>query len=217
MKFFNKLIFCSCVFSLLTQYICAADALSKAEVEVTQGITIEQLNLDNKDWFESKFVETFLSEYIPLTFTIGPKDAPRVVGPQDTEEKKALLTETAAEEFEEYVIKPKDGYRALKIMVDGKPAGAILFRLRDKEKIIYLAQFFVCKEFSRKGLATYALEIEMRKSFPEYRRYEVLTRYQNEAGCGLYGKLKYLEDKTGEIAKSYGYDPSRYKSLYKEF
>lgn len=218
MKFFNRLIFCSCVFALLTQYICAADLSSKDEAQVIQElITTEQLNQDDKDWFQSEFVENFLNEYIPLTITIGPKDAPRVLGPQDTAAKKQLLTETAKEEFEEYVVKPKDGYKALKIMVNGKPAGALLFRLRDKEKVIYLAQLFICKEFARKGLATYVLETQMRKSFPEYRRYEVLTRYQNKSGCGLYDKLKYNEDKTCEIAKSYDYDPSRYKSLYKEF
>ncbi len=211
----SYIIFCT----LLTPFVHSANIIqhSKKQCIPHESITTVELNKADQKWFENSFVETFLNGYKPLTFNVGPKENPKTLGPNDTEDKRKFLEETAKEEFENYVVNPKESYVGIKILVDGKPAGAILLRLIRNGKIIYLARLFICEEFARKGLATYVLKNELRKKFPGYKRYEVLTRYENRAGNALNKRLQYTEDKSGKIAEFYGYNPERYMGFYKEF
>lgn len=190
MQIIKKIAQLGVFFILLSAVIQFANATGDSVKQIQyEKITTEELNKRDQDWFEKSFVETFLNAYLPLTFKVGPKENPKILEPYDEKAKREFLEETAKEEFQDYASTPKNGYTGIKILVDGKPAGALLLRLNDKEGIIYLAQFFICEEFAKKGLATHILENELRKKFPKYKRHEVLTRNQNLTAQTLNKKL----------------------------
>lgn len=96
-----------------------------------------------------------------------------------------------------------------------KPIGALLYRLLENEKTIYLAQYFIAPNFHKKGIATHILLNTLPNLHPDYKRYEILARHQNDAAFLLYRKAGFAIGDI-ELVKKYDYDPLRYTSFYKD-
>lgn len=179
-------------------------------------IAVTPLEIKDEKWFVENFRNSFYKVYKYLIFQIGTSESPQTLGKKDTKIKEKLLIDTAKEEFKDYVSLPCKNYHAWKILLGKEKVGAILFRLYPNTKIIYLAQLFITPKWQKKGIAKEVVTKKLPSTFPEYSRYEVLTRYQNYAANNFYKKLGYCTSKE-DFASKYGYLSSRYKSLYKKF
>jgi ribosomal protein S18 acetylase RimI-like enzyme len=177
-------------------------------------LTTPNLTKAQQDWFLKEFPRSFMSVYRDKTFIITKNENPVVLGPKNIEDKKIWLTDTAKDEFENYVLAPKSGYKAILIEYQKKPIGTILYRLLDNEKTVYIAQYFIVPEFQKKGIGQYLLMKVLPGLHPEYKRYEILARHQNDAAFLLYSKSGFSFGDL-EIVKKYDYDPLRYMSFYK--
>jgi len=83
------------------------------------------------------------------------------------------------------------------------------------DDIIYLAQYFIIPKYQKQGIGLHVIGAILPKLHPEYKRYEVLTRHQNDAAMLLYKKLGFS---VGDIllVHKYEYDPLRYIGFYKQ-
>ncbi|XVN43064.1 MAG: GNAT family N-acetyltransferase [Candidatus Rickettsia vulgarisii] len=99
-------------------------------------------------------------------------------------------------------------------MVNNKLVGCLFYQLLDN-KTLYLAQYFIIPEFQRQKIGYYVIDQVLPKLYPEYKRYEVLLRYQNDVAILLYNKLGFTIGDI-DLVKKYSYDPLRYMSFYKD-
>lgn len=180
-----------------------------------KNISTQTLTEGNQAWFMKAFPRSFMSVYTNKTFVITKQNKPTVLGPKNKADKQKWLEDTAKDEFENYVLKPKPGYKAILIEYKKKPIGTILYRLLDKEKTIYVAQYFIMPEYQKKGIGKYLLAEALPKLHPEYTRYEILARHQNDAAFLLYDKSGFSFGDI-DIVKKYDYDPLRYMSFFKD-
>ncbi len=178
-------------------------------------ITTQALEKVDQDWFEQAFVHSFMHIYKNKTFVVTEAGKPKIWGPKESNKKEQWLLDTAKEEFGNYVLAKKEDHKSLLIKYNGQPVGAILYRLgKDKEKTIYIAQLFISPSFQQRGIASYVVNNTLRKLYPSTKRYEVLTRHQNDAALLLYDKLNFMiGDKA--LVEKYGYNPLYYLGLYK--
>ena len=103
--------------------------------------------------------------------------------------------------------------KALGVIKNGEIIGSLFYRLID-DKTIYLAQYFIVPQYQKLGIGLYVVDSILPKLHPEYKRYEVLTRHQNDAAILLYKKLGFLVGDISLVVK-YEYDPLRYIGFYK--
>jgi ribosomal protein S18 acetylase RimI-like enzyme len=69
--------------------------------------------------------------------------------------------------------------------------------------------------FPKKGIATYIIEELLPKLHPTCRRYELLTRHQNDIALFSYMRLGFQVGDI-ELVQKHGYNPLYYMGLYKE-
>jgi ribosomal protein S18 acetylase RimI-like enzyme len=194
--------------------VAAPSSKTTKKIEI-KNITTQPLVENDEKWFYKEFVHGFMSVYKNKTLIITEGGKPKLLGPTHIKAKEKWLQETAKEEFNDYVLAGKENYKALKLKYKGKPVGAILYRLiQEKEEAIYLAQLFISPAFQHQGIATHVIEKILPKLHPDYKRYEVLTRHQNEVAMLLYNKLEFL---IGDISlvQKYDYNPLYYVGFYK--
>jgi ribosomal protein S18 acetylase RimI-like enzyme len=184
------------------------------QVNLASDITTVPLTKESESWFIQEFPKSFMSVYQNKTFIITNNGKPVILGPKDTEIKTEWLINTAKEEFQDYIINPKEGYKALLIQDQKKPIGAILYRLVPNEKTLYLAQFFILPQYQKKGIGVYLITNILPRLHPEYKRHEVLARHQNDAAFLLYKDAGFLIGDIN-IVEKYDYDPLRYISFFK--
>ena len=178
-------------------------------------ISLRELSRSDEAWFYEEFVHGFMKIYQDRTFIITEHDQPKLLGPTNITEKEAWLLETAQQEFNDYVLNKKENYKALKITYQDESIGAIFYQLNsDKEQTIYLTQLFITPAFQKKGISAYLINEMLPKLYPAYKRYEVLTRHQNDVALLLYNKLGF---KIGDISlvQKHGYNPLYYLGSYK--
>jgi GNAT superfamily N-acetyltransferase len=181
----------------------------------TALISLQELAKSDEAWFYKEFVHGFMTMYKDRTFIITEAGKPKLLGPIHIQEKEKWLLETAKEEFNDYVVDKKENYKALKIIFDHESMGIIFYRLeQDKEEIIYLTQLFVLPAFQKKGVSAYLITEMLPKLHPNFKRYEVLTRHQNDGAMLLYNKLGFnIGDRL--LVEKYGYNPLYYVGFYK--
>lgn len=196
----------------LTPYPVGAEESKKANFDTS--VTVRDLNTTDKAWFMKEFPRSFMEVYKGKVFIITKNKQAVILGPSKNQEKEQWLIDTAKEEFKSYIEEQKVDHKAILILYNNVPVGSFFYRLLDKEKILYFAQCFILPEFQKKGLCSYFIQVILPKLYPDYRRYEVLARDQNDAALLLYRKLDFS---IGDIAlaQKYGYDPLRYTSFYK--
>lgn len=191
-----------------------SSCISQATIINFAEITTQTLTKADEAWFMKEFPRSFMAVYQNKTFIITKDEKPMLLGPSNTNEKNIWLLDTAKDEFQNYVLSAKEGYKGILIQYQKKPIGIMLYQLLDKDKIFYLAQYFIIPEYQKKGVGQYLLINVLPKLHPEYKRYEILARHQNDAAFLLYNKSGFS---FGDIAivKKYDYDPLRYMSFYK--
>ncbi len=178
-------------------------------------VTIADLTKKYQPWFIKEFPKGFMAVYHDKTFVITKEGKPTILGPTNTKDKQVWLLETAKEEFQDYVLTPKEGYKAILIEYQKQPIGSLLYRMLENEKTIYLAQYFIDPEFQKKGIGVHLLLNILPALHPDYKRYEILARHQNDAAFLLYKKAGFsIGDEA--MVKKYDYDPLRYMSFYKD-
>ncbi|KAI1716625.1 hypothetical protein Ddc_10417 [Ditylenchus destructor] len=173
---------------------------------------------EDKDWFLRQFVDSFTNYYKNRKIYVITGDnsayngcnAPKRRLLESLDEKKNWLLDTAREEFQNYVVSPKPGYKGLVIMYDGVAVGAVLIRLRDDdEKTIYLGQVIVSVSLQRQRIASHFICNILPELYPEYTCYEALTRYENGIPFHLFNtELPVVEVKS--LPDKYGYDMHSY-------
>ena len=187
---------------------------NKAKKIEVKDIMALPLTKADESWFNKEFVRGFMSVYKDKTFIITEDDKPKILGPTNIKEKEKWLHGTAKEEFNDYVLTGKENYKALKLKYKGKLVGAIMYRLLDEtKKTIYLAQLFIAPSFQGQGIATHLVDKILPKLHPDYKRYEVLTRHQNDVGMLFYNNLEFTIGDTSLVEK-YGYNPLYYIGFY---
>lgn len=183
-------------------------------INLAGDITTTPLTQTKESWFIKEFTRSFLSVYQNKTFVITQDKKPVLLGPQDITQKTKWLDETAKEEFQDYILTPKPGYKGLLIHYQGKPIGTILYRLLENEKTLYLAQYFILPEYQKKGIGVYLLTQVLPSLHPEFKRFDVLARHQNDAALLMYKKAGFTIGNI-DLVNKYDYDPLRYMSFYK--
>lgn len=154
-----------------------------------------------------------MSVYTDQTFVVSINNNSEILGPREVKEKEKWLTASANQEFNEYVTSNKTMNKALGVIKNGEIIGSLFYRLID-DKTIYLAQYFIVPQYQKLGIGLYVVDSILPKLHPEYKRYEVLTRHQNDAAILLYKKLGFLVGDISLVVK-YEYDPLRYIGFYK--
>lgn len=208
MKQFTLKLFSIFLISLMA-FVVQASTIPLSEVK-TRDLTSQQ-----QAWFMKEFPRSYMSVYDSKTFLITKDDKAIVLGPENSKDKETWLIDAAKDEFENYVLKPKPGYKALLVEYQGKPIGSILYRLLDNNNTIYVAQYFIVPEFQKHGIGKHLLVTTLSSMYPDAKRYEVLARHQNDAAFLVYQSAGFS---FGDIAivKKYDYDPLRYMSFFKD-
>ncbi len=182
-------------------------------MSASQKIYTENLTENDREWFIESFVSSFMSVYKDKVFVMTLDDQQAILGPNENKQKELAVCNASINDFDSYITEKKDGYYAVKVLQDKQKVGALLYRLMD-HKVLYIGQYFILPEYQKKGIGTYVVQNLLPKLHPEYTRYEVLTRHQNDAGVYLYRNLDFLAGNQ-EIVEKYGYDPLQFMSLYK--
>lgn len=178
------------------------------------NVTTQLLTKADEAWFKKEFSRSFFKNYDGKVFVITKDEKPIVLGPKDKKDKQAWLDDTAREVFQDYIEQPKEGYKGITILFNGKPVGALLYRLLENGKVLYIAQYFIVPEKQHKGISLAVFLEHLPRLHPDSKRYEVLTRHQNAPAIMLWRKLGFsLGD--AKLVEKYGYDPLRYMSGYK--
>lgn len=182
-------------------------------LNLQKDISTRNLRGEDKEWVLRELVEGFMSVYKDKAFVINKGKESIIVGPKDNNEKRSWLRSSFIEEFNNYVSWPKEGYKAVGITLKGSTIGILFYQLKENSTI-YLAQFALTPQYQKHGIGTYVINAVLPVLHPGYKRYEVLTRHQNDAAILLYKKLGF---KIGDIdlVKRYDYDPLKYMSFYK--
>lgn len=204
--------------TLLTTILCFNIAMSapvkplKADPKL---ISTHPIGKSDLSWFEKAFVQSFRHVYKDKVFVVTEQGKPKVWGPKDLNKKEQWLLDIAKEEFGNYVFPKKEEHKALIIKYSGQPVGAILYQLgKDKHKTIYIAQMFITPAFQQQGIGAYVVDKVLPRLYPSTKRYEILTRHQNDAALLLYTKLNFqVGDKA--LVEKYAYNPLYYLGLYK--
>lgn len=197
---------------LLFQVTVQAAAPKKVDFSF---ITTQPLHKSDEKWFVENSVNSFMAVYEKETFFIIQDGLPRLLEPNDIQEKKKLLENIAKAEFAEYVLGNKSGYQALKIKYEKKDIGAILYRIQsDATHTLYLEQLFVHPNFQRQRISAYVISKLLPVLCPSSKRHEVISRHQNGPAFRLYTKLGF---KVGDMAlvQKYRHNPLFYISFYK--
>lgn len=213
MKVHGKLVFHTLV-SLLVFFL-VADSVAKPQGP-THGITTRDLEKKDKAWFVREFSRSFMKVYANKTFVITKDAEPVILGPTDSQDKRNWIEKTAQAEFHDYIETPQEGYKGVFVLKGGYPVGAFLYRLIEKGKILYIAQYFIIPETNRKDIDSPFLQEYIPKLHPDLKRCEVVVRHQNDIVILLFRDLGFS---LGDIplVQKYGYDPLRYLGFYKEF
>jgi ribosomal protein S18 acetylase RimI-like enzyme len=179
-----------------------------------QDIGTRVLTKNDKEWVLENFVLSFMSVYKDKVFVATVNGDQQILGPEEFKEKESLLLDAANKEFNDYVVRSNNSYKAIGIMYNNELVGSLFYRLMGDD-IIYLAQYFIIPKYQKQGIGLHVIGAILPKLHPEYKRYEVLTRHQNDAAMLLYKKLGFS---VGDIllVHKYEYDPLRYIGFYKQ-
>ncbi|RNA13867.1 hypothetical protein BpHYR1_049672 [Brachionus plicatilis] len=186
------------------------------ETKNSKNVDVRQrkIILEDKEWFVKEFIRSFLFVYANKVFYISKDGKEILLSPKDMKEKEKWLTETAEDDFNDYVANPKAGYKALAGFIDHIPVGIILYRELKEERVLYLAQGFIVPEYQKKGIGSNLLEKLLEQIAQDFDEFHVLTRHQNDAAMSLYNQVGFSVG-TAEIVEKYGYNPMRYISFIK--
>ncbi|CAF1093019.1 unnamed protein product [Brachionus calyciflorus] len=187
------------------------DAKNNKKVNVEQRPIV----LEDKEWFCKEFLRSFLFVYSNKVFYISKDDKEILLSQRDNKEKEKWLIETAEDEFNDYVVDPKPGYKALVALIDSNPVGIVLYRELKDERILYLAQGFIIPDYQKKGIGSSLLEKLLEGISHDYDEFHVLARHQNDAAMNLYNQLGFSVS-NAKIVEKYGYNPMRYISFTKQ-
>lgn len=184
----------------------------------TSLITMQPLQKNDEKWFCREFGRSHMPIYKDKTFFITQVGIFKLVGPSQAQEKDKWLQGIARDQFSEYVLAGKEGYKALKIQYDGKNIGAILYHTKqDEGHTLYISELFIMPEHQRKGIGAYVIDKFLPTFNPLTKQYEVLVRHQNGAALWLfYNKLGFNLGDT-ELVKKHERNPIDFVGFYKVF
>lgn len=137
---------------ILILIIGLSSCVSQAAIINFAEVTTQDLTKADEAWFIKEFPRSFMAVYQNKTFVITKDEKPLLLGPNNIDEKNIWLMDTAKDEFQNYVLAAKDGYKAILIQYQKKPIGIMLYRLLNKDKILYLAQYFIVPEYQKREL-----------------------------------------------------------------
>lgn len=184
----------------------------------TSLITTQPLQKNDEKWFHKEFGRSYMPIYKDKTFFITQVGVFKLVGPNQAQEKDKWLQGIAKDQFTEYVLSGKEGYKAFKIQYDGKNIGAILYHTKqDEGHTLHISELFIMPEHQKKGIASYVIDKLLPMFNPLAKQYEVLVRHQNGAALWLfYNKLGFhLGD--AELVKKHERNPVDFVGFYKVF
>lgn len=200
---------------ILSFNIYAKDTSTIKHRSLNKHVSSRALIASDKEWFNKEFPRSYMAIYVDKAFVITKEKKPFILTRKHKEEKIKWLQETAVEEFQDYVLEPKSGYKAIAILHENKLVGALLYRLLESEKAIYLAQYFIIPEMQKHGIGYYVIDSIMPSLHPDYKRVEILARHQNDAAFSLYNNLGFQVGDEALVRK-YDYDPLRYMGFFKD-
>lgn len=211
----------------MRNYLAAAVVAFLFQVTITQAntkpidtslITTQPLQKNDEKWFCKELGRSYMPIYKNNTFFITQVGIFKLVGPNQVQEKDKWLQGIARDQFTEYVLSGKEGYKAFKIQYDRKHIGAILYHTKqDEGHTLHIAELFIMPEHQNKGIASYVVDKLLPTLNPLAKQYEVLVRHQNGAALWLfYNKLGFSLGDV-ELVKKHERNPIDFVGFYKIF
>jgi predicted acetyltransferase len=143
----------------------------------------KMMNVDDREWFIRGYLRSFNFNHDvgEIFVTINEK---QIISPENNKKNHDNLVKVAEKEFDDYIAKPKQGFKAIAAWFNNLPIGVLLYREMNCSGSIYFAQGFVMPEYQQNGVRNRLL-FDMIKSLRK--EFDLITRHAALTMCNRLG------------------------------
>jgi ribosomal protein S18 acetylase RimI-like enzyme len=170
----------------------------------------KMMKVEDREWFIRGYLKSFNFNHDvgEICVTINER---LLISPENNKKKQDNLLKAAEKEFDDYIGKPKQGYKAIAAWLNSIPIGVLLYREMNSSGSIYFAQGFVMPEHQQNGVGNRLL-FDLIKSLRK--EFDLITRHAALTMCNRLGFS--FNDSTGSVREVYQKSVSKkYCSFFK--